>query len=818
MILLFTILFYINSEARTPSVDSQMISVEAEGVDVKIIAPPVIPAAKMLFPLSDVRLLDSQFKDIQDLTHTYLLSLEPDRLLSWFRREAGLTSKAPAYPFWESEDVWGSGPLAGHILGFYLSAMSMMYEAIGDENIRQKISYLVDEMKTCQEAQKDGYLLATINGRHVFEDVVKGDFKTNNPTINGVWEPVYIMNKIMLGLYNAYLTFDMPVAKEVLIKMADWFGNDVLNKLTYEQIQKLLVCEHGSINESLVDVYAITGDKKYLEWAKLLNDEDMLIPAAESRDVLNGWHANTQIPKFTGFERVYTYTKEKKYRQAASFFWETVVDKHTWVIGGNSTGEHFFPVKEFEKRVTNLGGAESCNSVNMMRLTEALYGTEGDMNKVDYYERVLFNHILANYDPHEGMCTYYTSMRPGHYRVYGTKYHSFWCCTGTGMEAPARFGKMIYAHHNLDLYVNLFIASELNWREKGVTLLQYTDFPNKNEVKLVVKSADNTHFTLNIRHPYWMTSQKMTVSINGQKKTITANSKGYIQLNRTWNTGDKVVVTLTPQITVEYLKASDKYAAFLYGPMVLAAKVDNNDLKKEDDFHLARRMVASEEIPVLKAYALIGKLDQVPENVHRKDTEGLAFECSSKVASAQFELVPFNRIHFDRYEIYFPVFGTREEYDIAFAKVENEIWERDLIERTTVDRVRFYSENSRIKHKQDGVNLRNGDTHGQPWIHAENGGYCMYQMSVLPHVKQSVCLKFVKTDAGKRVFDVLVDGHVIATLDHSRPRDISRLFYYETISIPEELIGSKEYITVKLQAQKGNIAGGFFDLRVLKDE
>lgn len=628
----------------------------AEAADTKIVVNPVQPTQRTLFPLTDVRLGDSQFKDIQELDHAYLLSLEPERLLSWFRREAGLAPDAPAYPFWESEDVWGGGPLAGHIMGFSLSSMSMMYEATGDEALKRKIEKMVRGLKECQDAQGDGYLLATINGRRIFEEVVSGKFTTNNPTINGVWEPVYIMNKIMLGLYNAYLSCDLPQAKDVLVKMADWFGYQVLDKLSYEQIQELLVCEHGSINESYITVYEITGDEKYLKWAKLLNDEDMLIPAAEERDVLNGWHANTQIPKFTGFEKVYNYTQEDKYTRAAQFFWETVVDKHTWVIGGNSTGEHFFPVDQFEKRVPSDGGPESCNSVNMMRLTETLYQDYGRMKMVDYYERVLYNHILANYDPHEGMCTYYTSMRPAHYRIYGTQHHSFWCCTGTGMEAPAKFGKMIYAHQGSELYVNLFMPSELNWKDKGVKLVQNTDFPDNNKVGFVINTAAGVHFTLNIRKPHWSIAKKMTVWVNGKKMQLAPNTEGYVQLDRSWSNGDKVEVELTPQVTVEYLKGSDKYAAFLYGPIVLAAKVDNNGLEEAYSFRFPKRTVATLEIPMLTAPALIGSLDKIKKAVSRKSDKELVFECSSEVASTTFELIPFNRIHFNRYAIYFPLY------------------------------------------------------------------------------------------------------------------------------------------------------------------
>ncbi|MCD7941580.1 MAG: glycoside hydrolase family 127 protein [Bacteroides intestinalis] len=790
----------------------------AEAADTKIVVNPVQPAQRTLFPLTDVRLGDSQFKDIQELDHAYLLSLEPERLLSWFRREAGLAPDAPAYPFWESEDVWGGGPLAGHIMGFSLSSMSMMYEATGDEALRRKIEKMVRGLKECQDAQGDGYLLATINGRRIFEEVVSGKFTTNNPTINGVWEPVYIMNKIMLGLYNAYLGCDLPQAKDVLVKMADWFGYQVLDKLTYEQIQELLVCEHGSINESYITVYEITGDEKYLKWAKLLNDEDMLIPAAEERDVLNGWHANTQIPKFTGFEKVYNYTQEDKYTRAAQFFWETVVDKHTWVIGGNSTGEHFFPVDQFEKRVPSDGGPESCNSVNMMRLTETLYQDYGRMKMVDYYERVLYNHILANYDPHEGMCTYYTSMRPAHYRIYGTQHHSFWCCTGTGMEAPAKFGKMIYAHQGSELYVNLFMPSELNWKDKGVKLVQNTDFPDNNKVGFVINTAAGVHFTLNIRKPHWSTAKKMTVWVNGKKMQLAPNTEGYVQLDRSWSNGDKVEVGLTPQVTVEYLKGSDKYAAFLYGPVVLAAKVGNNGLEEAYSFRFPKRTVATLEIPMLTAPALIGSLDKIKKAVSRKPDKELVFECSSEVASTTFELIPFNRIHFNRYAIYFPLYKQMKDYQAVYDQEKKTILENEMLQANTVDHVLIQSPLSESDHKLAGVNMDWGEAYGRSWRHASNGGYFMYQMAVLPDVPQSLYMQFINTDGGARVFDVLVDGKQIATIDRCQPKDIPDLFYYEVVPLPKELLSGKKSVTVKLHAKKNNTVGGLFDIRIVKVE
>lgn len=768
-----------------------------------------------LFPLEDIHLLDSEFKKIEELDHQYLVSLDPDRLLSWFRREAGLTSQALPYPFWESEDVWGGGPLAGHIMGFYLSSMSMMYATTKDPYIIERLNYTLQGLNECQEAQGDGYLLATIKGKQLFEEVSKGNFETNNPTINGIWEPVYIMNKVMLGLYGAYIRCNLPLAKDILVKMADWFGKSVLDKLNHEQIQKLLVCEHGSINESFVNVYMVTGDKKYLNWAKELNDEDMWVPASEKRDVLNGWHANTQIPKFTGFENVYNYTGDTKYTDAARFFWETVVNKHTWVNGGNSTGEHFFPQSEFENRVSSIGGPESCNSVNMMRLTEILYTDYADPKMVDYYEKVLFNHILANYEPNEGMCAYYTSMRPGHYKMYGTKYDSFWCCTGTGMEAPAKFGKMIYAYKGSDLYVNLFIPSTVNWGDKNIKITQRTKFPDEDKTELQIETKSKVVFNLKVRCPYWGDEKKMYLKINGKPVRNKAQNDGYINIERDWSNGDKVEISFSPKLTLVNLPASSDYAAFMYGPIVLAAQINNFGLE-ESDMRIAKQTVARDEIPLQVAHSLYGKEAVILKSLNRLPDTLLRFECPASVASEQFDLIPFNRIHFNRYEIYFPVYPDQDKYSKALGKELKTIEEFKNIENQTIDRIKLYNPASNKEHKLDGVGMETGYSEGLDWRRAKDGGYFMYEMKVLPQTKHELYLLFSRNDSVNSVFDVMVNGKVIATMNLSNPEKETSNFYSKRISIPEYLIGDKNSITVKLQAKKNKIAGAIFDLRILR--
>lgn len=629
-----------------------VVSACAQASD-QIVAAPLHTPVRTLFSLSDVRVTDPKMLSLQELDHRYLLDHDVDKLLAWFRREAGVSQHgAEPYPFWESEDLFGGGPLSGHILGFWLSSMAMMYETTGDANIIPRVSDALDGLRECQLADGEGFIGAQPKVKAVFAEVAKGNFTTTNPLVNKTWEPVYVMNKTMLGLYDVYRTFRMDKAKTILVDLANWFGTHIIDKLDHEQMQRLLVCEHGSINESFIDVYAITGDKRFLDWADRLNDEDMWVPAAEGRDVLQGWHANTQIPKFTGFESVYNYTDNDSYRRAARFFWQTVVDGHTWVNGGNSTGEHFFPTSEFEKRLTNAGGPESCNSVNMMRLTEALYQDDGDMKYIDYYERVLLNHILANYDPELGMCVYYTSMRPASYKIYCTPFDSFWCCTGTGIQAPAKFGKMIYSHHADSLFVNMYTGSTLDWKAQHMTLSQVTDFPLSNTSRLKVTSLDGSRrLAVALRCPWW--SKTMGVKVNGRKVDVSKNQKdGYIVISRKWSQGDEIEVELQPELRAEVVKGGSQYYAFMYGPVLLGVRIADPALTMAD-YRQARRTVPNRKAPLEMAPEISSDVDAVMANMERCDKDGvLRFRVPASHATSEFYLEPYNDIHFSRYAVY----------------------------------------------------------------------------------------------------------------------------------------------------------------------
>lgn len=791
---------------------------------VKPLSKPLEGSKVNLFELTDVRVTGGQMKSIQELSHKYLLTLEPDRLLSWFRREAGLTPLAQPYPQWESviHDEWS---LAGHIMGFYLSGMSMMYQTTGDPAILERLRYSIHGLREAQDAGGDGYVAATRIGRHVFEDVAAGNFETSNPMINKTWEPVYVMNKLMLGLYDAYTLCGIDEARTVLTRLADWFGQSVIDKLDHEGMQKLLVCEHGSINESYVDIYRLTGDERYLRWAERLNDEDMWVPLSQGQDILQGWHANTQIPKFTGFVAVGRANGDQRMLDAAHLFWDIVLKNHTWVNGGNSCGEHFFAEDQYIEKVEATGGPESCNSVNMMRLTEALYQWDGEMSRVDYYERVLLNHILGNFDPEMGMSCYYTSMRPGQYKVYADPYGCFWCCVGTGLQAPAKLAKMVYAYQADTLFVNMFVPTTLEWKEKGFAIEQQTSYPDADRSTLIVQRGGRV--ALAIRCPYWVEQGSMRIKVNGKNHRYSlqkgSRESKYIVLCRDWQEGDRIDLSFRPVLDVQPLKKFNQYVSIQYGAMVMAQKIDNHGLTHHD--FVSTGSVAGKALPQDEVTTLVGNIASIKKSIHRAKGDILTLLCNLSGTTKPIALVPFTRLLFDRYEIYFPRVDTQAQLDSILSpgsgKRESYSPTPEQLaryERLQIDQVKVTDNESEREHRMESYFSSTGEDFGQHWRHATDGGFFMYQMRCLPDKPIAIAIRFRQDDAGARLFDLQVDGRTIQTFDHRHPKEgVEKPLYYEEVEIPEELTHGKTHITVKFNAHNHNFAGGIFDLRTIQN-
>jgi DUF1680 family protein len=524
-------------------------------------------------PLSQVRLLGGPFLDSLRANCGYLLKLEPDRLLHNFRKNAGLQPKGEIYGGWERDTI------AGHTLGHYLTACALTFAQTGDAAFKERVDHIVDQLAECQAAEGDGYVAGftrkdpetkeKVDGKVLFGELMKGDIRSAGFDLNGCWVPFYNWHKLFNGLIDAHELCGNGKAIPVAVGLADYIDR-VFGKLDDEQVQKVLACEHGGINESMARLHAITGGPRYLALAKRIYDRRVLDPLAERTDKLTGFHANTQIPKVIGAARIHELTGEERFATIARFFWSTVTENHSYVIGGNADREYFQVPRSISKHLTEQT-CESCNTYNMLKLTRHLYGWTGDARYFDYYERAHLNHILAHQNPRDGMLAYMVPMRSGSKRGFSTPFDSFWCCVGSGIENHSKHGDSIWwTRGGRELVVNLYIPSEVEWPAKSAKLRMTGEMPFRGSMTIEVVSDTAAEFTLALRIPTWC-ADSMAVSVHGKKaKTERKNEDGYLRIRRNWNPGDKVVVKLPMKLRIESTPDDPDTIALLYGPSVLA--------------------------------------------------------------------------------------------------------------------------------------------------------------------------------------------------------------------------------------------------------
>jgi DUF1680 family protein len=603
------------------------------------------------FPLADVRILDGPFLDAQKLDEDYLLKLEADRMLHNFRVNAGLEPKAPVYGGWESVAMWADIRCQGHTLGHYLSAASMMYASTSHDEIKQRVNYIIGELKDCQDAGKAGLICAFPDKSTQIDNMVAGR--------RAVGVPWYTLHKIFAGLRDAYFFCGNQTACDVLVKLADW-AVDVTKNMTDEQFQRMLGAEHGGMNEVLADVYTITNGEKHLVLAERFCHQAILTPLSEGRDNLNGLHSNTQIPKIIGFERLYQLTGKPQYHAAAEFFWQTVTGTRSFATGGNGDNEHFFPVTDFNHHLSSAKTMETCCSHNMLRLTRMLFAGNPAAGYGDYYEKTLFNAILGSQDPDTGMMTYFQSTKPGYIKLFCTPFDSFWCCTGTGIENHSKYGDSIYFHGKPDglqrdsLYVNLFIASTLNWKEKGITIKQVTSFPETAKTRLEIDTASPQKFTLHLRHPAWAATA--TVSINGSKTKSSHKPGSYIELNRHWKSGDVVEVDMPMNLHSELLPGTTDTAAVLYGPLVLVGAL-GHEVKPGEDLHMNERTIGSVLNVSIDMPAFTGRLADISKEI-KPSGKTLAFRTDGIGQPEDVTLIPYYKMAHQHYNMYWKIQNT----------------------------------------------------------------------------------------------------------------------------------------------------------------
>ncbi|HKI34365.1 MAG TPA: beta-L-arabinofuranosidase domain-containing protein [Gemmataceae bacterium] len=734
------------------------------------------------FRLEQVRLLPGPFRSAMELDRNYVLSLDPDRLLHNFRVNAGLPSSARPLGGWEAPTC----EVRGHFVGHYLSACALLYAATGDERLKEKAEYVVAELAKCQKAVGGGYLSA-------FPE----EFLDRVENLRPVWAPWYTLHKILAGLIDVHEHCGNAQALEVARKFADWVKART-DKLGDERMQKMLGNEHGGMNEALANLYALTGEEKYLRLARRFNHLAVIEPASRRQDRLTGLHANTQIPKFIGAARQYELTGDEGLRTAAAFFWDTVVKDRSYVIGGNSDGEHFTPPGRLSQAL-GPNTAETCNTYNMLKLTRHLFGWDPRAEYADYYERALYNHILASQDPKTGMMCYYVPLRPGARKTYSTPLDSFWCCTGTGVGNHARYGEAIYFHDGGDkLYWNLFIASELDWKAKGIKLRQETKYPEEGRSRLVITCDKPVTLSLHVRHPSWATAG-FEITVNGRKETVAGKPSSFAVVTRTWKSGDVVEVTMPLPLHTEGFRDNPRRQAVLHGPLVLAAEVPAGKVAP---------------VAVTGEGKVLDSLKAVPDKPSTFAGPGEVFRPSGGEKGPGVTLEPFYKIHGGRhYVVYWDVL-TPEQLRAREKEEAAERARQKEIEARSVDVVRPGDARNEREHQLKGEKTAAGEFGGRNWRHATDGGWFSYEVKVRADQPLALVVTYWGGDGGNRVFDILVDGTKVATqmLQNNKPDS----FYEETYPIPPDLSKDKKTVVIRFEAHTGCWAGGVFGLRVVK--
>jgi DUF1680 family protein len=739
-------------------------------------------------PLAAVRLTPSIYADAVARNRRTLLELEPDRLLHNFHRSAGLPVKGELYGGWEARGI------AGHTLGHYLSALALMRAQTGDPAIAARLASTVAELARIQAAHGDGYVGGTtverggkeVDGKIVFEELRRGEVRSSGFDVNGGWVPLYTWHKVHAGLIDAERLGGVSAARPVMLGMADYLAA-IIEGLDETRLQTLLQAEHGGLNDAYAETYELTGDRRWLRLAERIRHRKVLDPLTAGRDQLAGLHANTQIPKLIGLARLHELTGNPAHAEAARFFHRIVTTRHTYVIGGNSEREHFGEPGRLADRITERT-CESCNSYNMLKLTRHLHGWAPDGALMDYYERTHLNHIMAHQHPRTGRFVYFMPLSSGARRTYSTEEDSFWCCVGSGLESHSKHGDSVWWHDAETLYVGLFVASRLDWREKGVRMALETRYPFDERITVTVQDPGPFR-SIAMRLPGWCASPQL--KINGRPARFETQA-GYAVVTREWRAGDAITLTLPMTLRSEATPDDPNVAAFVHGPVVLAADLGP----------AARPWTAP-------APALVGS--DAATRPTAIDRSAHLFRIAAQPAALT--LKPFFSQYDRRTAVYFPRFTPARwaSEKAAFAAAEAE---RLLLEARTVDVVQLGEQQPEQDHRfaanhSDLFSFAGRSARQLPW-----GEGHWFEVTLAAGSGANVLRALYWGEEVNKNFDVVVDDVRIAS--ERRATAPENRFVGIDYPLPLELTRGKDKVRVRFET-RGTDAF-VYELRMLRAE
>ena len=771
---------------------------------------PRLLAARPL-PLHGVRLVGGPLKRAQDADIGYLMQLEPDRMLAYYRQNAGLTPRAKPYGGWDG----GGRNLTGHIAGHYLSAVSAMWAATGDHRFKDRADYIVSELEAVQHKQGDGYLSALAGGRKCFNALAAGQIKAASFDLNGEWSPWYTLHKTFAGLRDAYRFTGNRTALAVETRFAEWAAG-ILAGLSSEQIQRMLVTEYGGMNEVLVDLYADTRDPRWLELSYDFEQHAFVDPLQRHEDDLGGKHVNMELPKLIGSAERYVYTQKPRDLLVAGFAYDAAAQHHSFSTGGMGTDEYFGPADHIGDRIDGRT-AESCNVYNMLKMSRQLFSLAPDAHYADVHERMLFNHAMASFDPDAVRMCYMVPVGQGVTHEYQDMFQSFTCCVGTGMENHALAGDGMYFENGDTLWVNIFAPSTAEWPEAGVQLAMDTDFPTGESARLTMRVNKPKAFTVAVRRPYWV-GDGYAVRVNGAAVPVGASAK-YVEVNRTWRTGDTIEVALPKTLRLERTPDMPQRAAIMWGPLVLASDLGPEPPRgrrgADEEADSSGRSGTVVPVFVAEGQPLEKWLQPVSGEPGHYRTVNVGREPNAAGAAHEVDLVPFYLLHQRTYATYWDLV-TPEQWSAQQAGYVRDAEQLRALEAATVSFVHpGEAASEQPYHLQSGgsdvtpvrVVGRPGRT-GRSWF--------SYDLPVESDKPMTLVVTYYSADrrSSPATFEIDVDGQKLADqhIDRTDPGRFFDLRY----PIPASLVQGKSTVTVRFQAAAGSQIAGIFGVRIIR--
>jgi len=721
------------------------------------------------FDMKAVTLREGIYKNTLDLNYQYLLDFNTMQLVYNFRANAGLPNSVEPLRGWEGPTC----ELRGHFTGHFLSALSLMYSATGDERLKLKADTLVHELGTVQQTLgTSGYLSA-------FPESFIDRVEAGEP----VWAPYYTLHKLYAGMLDTYTHMGNTEALEIVKKMGNW-AYERNDRLTYEGREKNLSFEHGGMGESLWSLYAITGDEKHKAAALYFHQDAFLDPLKNYTDKLAGLHANTQFPKVLAATRQYEIMGDPVYKNLCIYFWEQVTRARSYVTGGNS---HYELFKSEPWKLADMLGPidhENCNTHNMLKITNHLFCWDAKAEYADYYERALLNGILGTQHPEVGgTATYYIAMRPGLFRAYSEPDDSYFCCSGTGIESYSKFNNCIYFHKDNKLWVNQFIASELDWNDKGVTLIQDTQFPDQDHTTLTFNTKRPVELEINLRVPYWA-KDGCIIKLNGKKLETGASPSSYVSIKRTWKSGDKIEYTLPMSLHTWTMPDNTARTAILYGPVVLAAALGDErmtDLTRRGIGHACysvNREAATIDVP-----AIVTDRPNWLSQIEPAKGSPLTFRTNRLGAPDDFTLKPFFKLHGERYSLYTDVYTSEDwkQFTDRYRRFPQGIYDRIVIG----DSISTFDHNFQVYYLETGV------TDGKPWVRSKSDFRFDMHIPLDEPAKLRVTYYGDETDTR---FQLKIDGVPFETPELTQKAEND--FFQVEYDLPIELTKGKKRISI----------------------